>query len=250
VIDLETVQETDDGTWFDRLTALLIGLIAVIAAGLVLVQTTNSLTEARANAQATRLAAESSARLHAGSVFLQNALGALQQAVVLSLEGTSRQIVGLQRDDALEQAKGGADTAAGDRLLGIAQAMGAEPTADGPVDAYVRDLLRDPTGTAAGVVVEQNRQVDLAHDAGDRAGRAVLGLSFIALAGVLVGLTAVLGEGRAGRLTLVMAYLGLGSALVMLLAAVFVPPSPFVAPTFELLPVPSPSSPPSPSPGP
>jgi hypothetical protein len=250
VIDFETIQETDDGTLFDRLTALLIGLIAVVAASLVLVQTVNGQAEARANAQATRLSADSSARLHAGSVFLDYSIGALQQALVLSLEGTSRNIVSLQRDDAIGQARGEADQGAGERLFTIAQQMAEVPPANGPLDPYVRELLTSPTTTSMAVVVEQNRQVYLANDAGDRSGRAVLGLSFLALAGVLVGLTAVLGEGRAGRLTLVMAYLGLGLSLAMLVFATVVPSSPFVPPVFEGIPLPSPSALPSSSLGP
>jgi hypothetical protein len=241
VIDLDTIQETDDETLFDRLTALLIGLIAVTAASLVLVQTVNGEAEARASAQATRLSVAASARLQAGSVHLQFAIGSLQQAVVLQLEGTSQQIVGLQGGDDVSQVRGESDQAAGERLFEIAQTMGAEPDDDSPVDAYVRELLTSSTVAAAEMVVEQNRQVYLAQDAGERAGRAVLGLSFIALAGVLVGLTAVFGEGRAGRLTLIMASLGLGAAVLTLLVAVFLPPSAFVPPTFEGVPLPSPS---------
>jgi hypothetical protein len=223
MIDLETVTETRAGTWFDRLSAFLIGLIAVLAALLALAQTVYGLTEGRASSMGTRLATDASAHLNATSSHARFAAGALQQAIVVSMEGTSRQIVALGGDDQLGTAIGLADANAGDRLLGIARDMGALPGEDGPLDGYARDLLSGSVADAAAIVEEQNRQVDRANEAGIRSGRAVLGLSALALAGVLVGLAAVLGVGRAGRLMLVTGYLAAIAATVALLAAVVLP---------------------------
>jgi hypothetical protein len=70
---------------------------------------------------------------------------------------------------------------------------------------------------------EGDRQIAVAtaaDTASDRSGRAVVGLSMIALAGVLVGLAAVLGEGRAGKITLLVAYGAVAlSGLALVLAA-------------------------------
>lgn len=232
MIDIDTVQETEEGTRLDRLTALLIGLIAIVAACLVLVQTVYGLAGSRAGAQATRSAVETATRAHAGNVYLGFGAGSLQEALKLSVEGTSRQIVGLQAGDDSEQARGMADQTAGGRLFNIACQMGADPQVGGPVDPYVRDLVIDSLNRGYLASVEHLRQVASGNDAGDRSGNAVLGLSFAALAGVLVGLSAVLGEGRGGRLMLLMAYLGLAAAVVALLAALALPQKAFVPPPF------------------
>ena len=67
---------------------------------------------------------------------------------------------------------------------------------------------------------EQNRQVDLANQAGAQNSRSILGLSFLALAGVLTGLAAVLREGRAGWIALLAAVAMAGAAGLMAVLAV------------------------------
>ena len=98
--------------------------------------------------------------------------------------------------------------------------MGAVPGPSYSIDPYVRGLL---TTSTTDLKAEGDRQfaVSLASDtASDRSGRAVVGLSLIALAGVLVGLAAVLGEGRAGVITLGVAYAATALAGIALLLAV------------------------------
>lgn len=147
-------------------------------------------------------------------------IGSSQRAIQLEIDGTSRQIVALDTGDAAADGIGKSDVNAGERLLAIAAEMGTPPAESGPIDAYARHLLVAPTEELNAEVTEQNRLVDVANDASNRSSMAVLGLSMVALAGVLVGLAAVVGEGRAGRLTLLMAYLGASAALISLVRAV------------------------------
>ena len=98
--------------------------------------------------------------------------------------------------------------------------MGAAPTDTSPVDLYARTMLGGTLAQAEAESNEQRRLVQVAIDAGTRSGNAVLGLSMVALAGVLVGLAGVLGKGRAGKLTLFMAYLACAAALVALVLAI------------------------------
>jgi hypothetical protein len=224
VIDYETLKETGDGDRFDRLTALLIGLIAVMAALLVVVQTTQSLAEARANAQARRLASEITTRLIVGGTLgsYQGVNG--QRALLLSMEGTNRLIVALGSGDAADGLIGEAQVAAGERLLSIAARMAAPPGPDTPLDPYAADVLGAGMGALQPILAEQNRQADLAEEASTRSTLSVMGLSVVALAGVLVGLAAVVGGGRAGRALLALAWVaGIGAAALLVLAAGVLP---------------------------
>lgn len=220
MIDFEAIKETTDGTRFDRLTALLIGTIAVLAACLAVVQMAQSQAEGRANILTSRITVDLSGRLSASADQETFMIGSSQRAIQLEIDGTSRQIVALDTGDAAADGIGKSDVNAGERLLAIAAEMGTPPAESGPIDAYARHLLV-ATGEALNAeVTEQNRLVDVANDASNRSSMAVLGLSMVALAGVLVGLAAVVGEGRAGRLTLLMAYLGASAALISLVRAV------------------------------
>ncbi len=74
----------------------------------------------------------------------------------------------------------------------------SDTTGGKPVDAYTAGLLNATTPQLQAELAEQNRQVDLANAASSHEQLAVLGLSFLALAGVLTGLAAVVRESRGG----------------------------------------------------
>ncbi len=71
-----------------------------------------------------------------------------------------------------------------------------------PVDAHTVEGLRADILDLEQLVVQQNQQVDAAENWATRSSRAVLGLTLLALAGVLSGLAASFGAGRAGRAAL------------------------------------------------
>jgi hypothetical protein len=219
VIDYDVLQETSDGHWYDRLTALLLGLTAVLAAALILVQTTESLGEARGNAASARLAAELTSRIVASGTLLTHQLVNGQRALQVGMEGASRGLVSLQAGDAAGEEIGTADGAASRRLSVIAGRMGAIPDESSPLDPYARSLLAGNVDELKAMSVEQGRQKVLADRASTHSSQAVMGLSVLALAGVFVGLAAVLGGGRAGRALLALAWIAAAGATALLVMA-------------------------------
>ncbi|MGA3057785.1 MAG: hypothetical protein ABSE70_07090 [Candidatus Limnocylindrales bacterium] len=189
---------------FDLIAAILIGLIALLAAVLAATQIYASEAATRANMRAARLADDLSARISVSSQALDSAVGAQEVALALGMESASRQLTGIQHGDDATVAVGAAQERAFDKLR-KALAATSDTTGNAPVDAYTRGLLEASTADLQKELAEQNRQVDLANEAGSREQRAVLGLSFLALAGVLTGLGAVLRESRAGWIALVAA---------------------------------------------
>jgi hypothetical protein len=187
---------------FDLIAAVLIGLIAVLAAILAATQTAASQTATRADVAAARLAADLSTRIAVSSQALDSSLVAQQTALMLGIESASRQLAATRSNDASALAVGAAEDQAFGKLQQAVAATSAT-TGGPPVDAYTAGLLKATGADLRNELAEQNRQVDLAHGASAREQRAVLGLSFLALAGVLTGLAAVLREGRAGWISLI-----------------------------------------------
>lgn len=186
---------------FDLVTAVLIGVLAVLAAILAVVQLDASHASTRADLQAARLAADLSARISVSEQALDSGLGAQQTALVLGMESVARQMAGLTNNDDAASAIGEAEQTAFDKLR-AALAATAATTGAKPVDAYTAALLNATTQQLLAELAEQNRQVDVANAASSHEQLAVLGLSILALAGILTGLAAVLREGRSGWISL------------------------------------------------
>jgi hypothetical protein len=199
---------------FDLIAAVLIGLIAVLAAILAVAQTAASQSATRADAEAARLSADLSARIAVSSEPLDSSLGAQQIALMLGLESASRQLEAIRSNDESAQAIGAAEDRAFGKLQEAIAATSAT-TGGAPVDAYTAGLLKATVADLQRELAEQNHQVDLANEASSREQRAVLGLSFLALAGVLTGLAAVLREGRSGWISLIGACAMAGGAGVV-----------------------------------
>jgi hypothetical protein len=197
------------------MTALLVGVIAIVAASLVVLEVRASHQGARAEAAAARLTSEATTRLNASSAPQDLRLGKALEASDMAIQGTSRQMIALEAGDAPGQAIGAAEWRAGERLSAVAEEMGATPDETSPLDAYARAALAASLEEISAMVDEQNRQRDLADVAGARSTDAVLGLSLAALAGVLVGLAAVIGHGRSGEALLALAYVLATASIVM-----------------------------------
>jgi hypothetical protein len=220
VIDHEALEETGDGTTYDRLTALLIGFIALLAAALVLVQTIESQHEARANAARARLTSELTSRISVSGVLGVFQSNTFEQALHVGIEGSSHSLVALRTGDAAAGAMGTAYTNASTRLEAIAAAMGTTPDETSGLDAYVASLLAADLEAMQVMAEEQAAQFELAEQAGRRSSHAVLAMSVAALSGVLVGLAAVVGESRAGKALLLIAYVAGAVSIAGLLLAV------------------------------
>jgi len=186
---------------FDLVAAMLIGVIAVLAAILAVIQIGSSQAATRANLEAARLAADLSARSSISQQAIDSGLGTQQITLMLGIESAAREIAGLQNKDDAATAIGKAQDSAFEKL-GAALAATSGTTGGKPVDPYTAGLLNATTQQLNAELAEQNREVDLANGATSHEHLAVLGLSFLALAGVLTGLAAVLREGRGGRISL------------------------------------------------
>ncbi len=189
---------------FDLLAATLIGLVAVLAAILTVVQMDTGQKSIRAQQEAAALAADLSARLETSGLVTTQLLYLKQVGLALALEGTARQIAGLQYQDEAAGIVGDQEWKAA-AILDAALNATAATSGGAPVDEYTAGMLNASTKDLYAEVVEQNRQVDLADEYGNRNSQSILGLSLVALAGVLTGLGAVLREGRAGWFALVSA---------------------------------------------
>jgi hypothetical protein len=197
LINPDHVNKWRDDATFDRFAATLIGVIAVMAALLAVAHTDRSLEASRANLEASRLAADITGRI--GSVSIAGNLDyASDEAVLfLAMEGTDRSNAAAMNDDV------GAWTV-GQALIGASQELRAAldatmgTTGGPPLDPYAAGLLATTAADFNAELAEQSRQMDLAQSAGWHDRLAFLGISLLALAGVLTGLAAVLKRSRAG----------------------------------------------------
>jgi hypothetical protein len=218
-IDLEAIEEMRRGRRFDRLTALLIGAVALLAALLVVQEGAESLRQARAQAQSRRLAAELTTRsVVSGTVFDYGLVNA-QRAALVSIEGLARSQAGILGDDPLDVSGGEAITSAGGRLGSLGAEMGAAPGPETPLDPYAAYAIRSSNLALSLIVAAQRAIADSADVAGANGSEAVLGLSVVALAGVFGGLAAVVGSSRTGRSLLALAWVCAACALVLLVMA-------------------------------
>lgn len=206
MIEPEVASRWRSAAAFDRFAAVLIGCIAILAATFAVQQAHAGLSGTRAQVEGARLASDASARIGASGTSSASAILAQQQALVIGMAGVSRQLAGTSAAHPLEVAVGTAQTAASERLT-AAVAETIATTGGQPVDAYTAGLLNATDDEISAIVKEQNRQVDLSIAAGERQLVAVLGLSLVTFAGVLAGIAAVLGRGRAGWLLLAIAWI-------------------------------------------
>jgi hypothetical protein len=191
---------------FDLLSAILIGVVAVLAAILAVVQIDTAQNASRAQQQAASLAADLSARIETSDLAQEQLLLLSQRSLIMAMQATARQIAGLTYEDPSAAEIANAETAASSKLAAALRDTAAM------IKATTIDLLAE--------VKEQNRQVDLANAYSDRNTQSILGLSFLALAGVLTGLGAVLREGRAGWFALASAGAMAAAAGVMAALAI------------------------------
>lgn len=205
MIDIEAVNETAAGTPFHRVVSLLIGIVAVLAAILAVAQVDLSQKESRTLLQAARVSASIFEGIAASGQRSSFTLNSQQDAIAVNIASLARSLAALERgtvDIPGDTERVAADMAATDRLQVIAESMGAPAPDAVPLDAAARQAINAEPETLGARVTQQNVLVDQANEYGSRGGRSLLALSFVALAGVLLGLAATLGPGQAGRLAL------------------------------------------------
>ncbi len=197
---------------FDRIAAGLIGVVAILAAIFALEQAWFGLEGSRAQVNAARLSTDATAKLGATSHLVSASVVAQQRWVLLGMEGIARQIAGTTAGDDITVQIGAAQQAASETYKAAIDETIASAVKG--LDPYMHRLLSATNDSISAEVENQNTEVDVASDAGSRAQRAVLGLSITTLAGVLAGVAAVLGVGRAGWGTLSAAWLAAIAAAI------------------------------------
>jgi hypothetical protein len=219
MIDLEAVKEVGRGQRFDRLTALLIGVVALLTALLIVTQGSQSLAQARAQSQSRRSVAELSTRIVTSGIVSDYGGVHGQLAILGTLEGLSRSQAGVLGDDPADISAGDALAAAGTRLQAMAADMGMPPGSDTPLDAYAASVIGSTIPEMQRLVADGGAFSDAADAAGANSGEAVLGLSAVALAGVFAGLAAVVGSSRTGRSLLALGWVSAAAAACILALA-------------------------------
>jgi hypothetical protein len=223
-MDVEVVHKATGRTRFHKWLALLAGVAAVMATLLATLDMHSNKREEQALSRSARLSVEIFGRI-AGSNPVQTAgyqAGAIGTG--RAIESLARRIVGREFPETndFEQALGAADERAGERLQSLADSVGGVPPESSGVDAHTRGVIGTGLEQLTLMVEEQNRQRDVADKYFERGTRSVYALSILALAAVLLGLAAVLGQRGGGTITLVVAGLALifamgwgGSALLV-----------------------------------
>lgn len=215
----DPASEFHRGRPFDIVASVLIGTVAVLASLLAVTEVATGQESTRAQLEAARVTTDLSAALQVSSL-VEQAIGAQQQATsTLAFEGGSRSLAGLERGDDTAVQVGTAELEAS-IALGDVLAATAQTVSGAPVDFYTSRLIKATISELTTEVNEQNRQVDLAAAADVRNTRSTLGLSFLALAGVLTSLGAVLRESRPGWFALASAGAMSAASVVMAILAV------------------------------
>lgn len=192
---------------------MLIGVIAILAAVFAVQQAHEGLAGTRAQVESARLASDASARIGASSTSTAASCARpAGRARRRHLRGQPPDpgVVGRRRG----RARGRWGHVAASERLTTALAETLATTGGEPLDGYTAGIINATDDEIIAIVDEQNRQVDLAIAAGANQTLAVLGLSLVALAGVLAGIAAVLGRGKAGWLMLAIAWVVAGVAAV------------------------------------
>jgi hypothetical protein len=199
---------------FDLVAATLIGSIAIMAAILAIIQIDAGQASSRAEMRAARLAADLATRISVSAESSDAALGNQQVALMLGMRSASLGLAAAGSGDAGGLAVADAEQQAYQTLQ---QALAATSATSGgaPLDPYAAALINASTADLQVEVAEQNREVDIANQESDREQRAVFGLSLLALAGVLTGLAAVLGDGRPGWSMLATAGVAVSGTVVL-----------------------------------
>ncbi len=223
-LDVQAVTEVSGKTRFDRWLAVLVGVAAILAAVLATVQADAGNQAERALHMATRLSVRIFEETAGSSPRFSFEINSLQQATMLAISGTAAQIAVLGMPETADaiQGRAEADVTAAERLMAIAQSMGAVPPASSGIDSTALKVLASNPVDWAGLLSEQIRQMDVADRYGERGNRTLFGLSLVALGAVLIGLAAVLGAGLPGRVVLTAATLALLAAAALGLAAILV----------------------------
>lgn len=203
-IDIEVVHKAAGATRFEQALAVLVGLAAVVAALLGLLEVDANKRQEQAQARSVRVTVQVFGTLAGSAPAADAGLQASQVALLRGLQANARRIAAnpLPATAGFESALADADERAAADLGPTVDAVGAHPDAASGVDPVTRTVVASSTDDLTGLLRRQSRELATADRFGTRGSRAVFGISILALAAVLFGLSAVLGEANRGPITL------------------------------------------------
>jgi hypothetical protein len=203
-IDIEVVHKAAGASRFEQALALLVGLAAVVAATLGLLEVDANKRQEQAQARAVRVTIQVFGTLAGSAPAADAASQASQVAILRRLQAFARQVAAtpLPATAGFESALADADLRAAEDLGPTVDAVAAPPAPASGVDPVTRAIVASTPEDGVRLLQRQTRELATANRFGTRGSRAVFGISILALAVVLFGLSAVLGEGGRGRITL------------------------------------------------
>jgi hypothetical protein len=214
VVDIELAHEVDE-TPYPRRLAALVGVVAVVAALLGVLQMHANTQEGRSQARSSRLTAEIARGLEVQGLVFAFQGPTIQIVLSEGIAANSRALAALQAGEGAAVA-GAAAEVEGEtitRLSGIIDEMSAPPGQESGLDPVTLETLRRDLDALSALADEQNREVDRAERFGLMGDRAVLALTIVALAAVLLGLAGVVGAGRGGTMILASAVVAIALSI-------------------------------------
>jgi hypothetical protein len=205
-MDVELASESGIGRRFGKVLGVLVGLVAVAAAIFATVETAANKGGERAQFMASRLSVDLYGRQTVSEVFADAQAAVTQEARDAATEAAARKSQAAnQGASAAALIEADAAVRAATRLGALAASVAHVPGPDSGVDAPTRAALAATPDALEAVQSRLAAQLGLAKRFGQRRSRAVFSLSLAALAGVLVGLAAVVGADRGGWISLTLA---------------------------------------------
>jgi len=205
--ELETVPA--ERTSFHRLVGVLVGVVAVTAALLAILEADATRRGNLAQARSQRASVQLFGDIAASSVFHSFGYTTLQDATADAIAANARILATFAhpRAAAVEAPLARAEDVAAKRLAGLAAQLGAPPSRSSGVDAAARAAMTATIAHEQETVRRQGEEVDRGERYARRGERAILGLSLAASAAALLGLAGVVGIRRSGRILLAVAVL-------------------------------------------
>ena len=192
---------------FRRWLAVLVGLSAVSATVLSLVESDAGRKEEQALVQASRGSLEIFMRIAASSPKNQFQGDAARRVSLEQIEAAAQVVNSTPGGESFDLAVAAveAEEKVGARTNRIAQAMSNLPPGARGIDPAMIEAINTQVIDFAALVEAQNAAVDRAALHGTRQERGMFGLALVAIAASLLGLAGLIGSGRAGRIALVTA---------------------------------------------
>jgi hypothetical protein len=213
-MDIELVDKAAGTSRFEKALAVLVGLAAVVAALLGTLEVDANKRQEQAQAESVRDTVQIFGTLAGSASPADAATQAGQAATLAMLRANTRRIAAAPAPAtaAFESALADADERTAADLAPVAESVGKTPDAASGVDPVTRAVIATTTDDFPKLLAQQSRVLDTANRFGRRGSRAVFGLSILALAVVLFGLSAVLGRASRGTITLVLGAVALVAA--------------------------------------